>query len=271
VKNRPDTRPNLAGETQPNEADIPLPGGTIGKKLAVSFAPLAIVVAVLALHLQTTIVTIGKSEDLAINGLSRKVQLAGALDQLAERMRSDSRGLLLAPYAHNPKFAELMRVSYRGALADFKRALAEAMPLVDGPREQKVLAGLQKDIADWQLEFEGFERLCSEGDAEGPGESKSINWPRWRSMKTPADSRQKVRRAQSEDSNCRSDGARDAGKAAKNAWRLACTTTLPSRSRQRVYGRSSKSGSRMNLSRRRQCLPNRDQPRQLTIPTCSAG
>jgi hypothetical protein len=93
-------------------------GGTIGKKLAVSFAPLAIVVAVLALYLQTTIVTIGKSEDLAIDGLSRKVQRAGALDQLAERMRSDSRGLLLATYAHNPK-------------------------------------------------FEGFERLCSEGGAEG--------------------------------------------------------------------------------------------------------
>jgi hypothetical protein len=65
--------------------------------------------------------------------LSKKVQLAGALDQLAERMRSDSRGLLLATYSHEPVLAAKIESSYRSALADFTKALAGASALTESP------------------------------------------------------------------------------------------------------------------------------------------
>ncbi len=139
-------------------------GQSFGKKLAVSFVPLALVVAGLAWYLQSTVVRIGKSEDLAINNRARKVQLAGSLDQLAERMRSDSRGLLLATYSHDPASAERVMKSYRGALADFKRGLSETASLSDGESEDRMLNGLRNDVRAWEIAFGSFEKSCLEGN-----------------------------------------------------------------------------------------------------------
>ena len=146
-------------------ADLILPRG-VGKRLALLFLPIAIVVAVIALHLQTTIADIGRSEDVAINQLSKKVQFAGALDQLAERMRSDSRGLLLAAYAHDSAFAAQVVTNHNRSLADFQKALDQAAALSDGATEDALLKGLRQDLAAWKAEFGRFEQLCARGNTQ---------------------------------------------------------------------------------------------------------
>ena len=144
-------------------------GQSVGRKLVVSFAPLGIIVAALAIYLQSTIVTLGESQDLAINGLSRKVQLAGELDQLAERMRSDTRGLLLAAYSRNPADAQEVIATHRRAVMDFGKALAEAHSLSDGASEDGMLRRLRDDARKEAEAFDRYEPLVRFGKRDSRG------------------------------------------------------------------------------------------------------
>jgi methyl-accepting chemotaxis protein/methyl-accepting chemotaxis protein-1 (serine sensor receptor) len=145
---------------------------SINKKLTASFAAIGVVVAALGLHSQATIISLGKSEDLAINGLAKKIALAAALDQSAERMKSEARGLLLAAYSHDRALAEKSQADYRTDLANFRKALAGAVSLVDGEDEAQITRGLSTDIDAWDSEFGRLERLCEEGNTEAAEKSR---------------------------------------------------------------------------------------------------
>jgi methyl-accepting chemotaxis protein len=146
--------------------DVSFSRWSINRKLTASFAAIGVAVAALGVYSQTTIATLGKSEDLAINGLAKKVALSAALDQSAERMRAEARGLLLAAYSRNPVLAEKAKAGHRTALANFRKALAETGSLVDGESEARILRSLQSDIDAWESEFGQFERYCAEGNTE---------------------------------------------------------------------------------------------------------
>jgi PAS domain S-box-containing protein len=163
---------NRTEAVRSSPADLLLPRG-IGKRLALLFLPIAIAVSMVALHLQTTIAAIGKSEDVAINQLSKKVQLAGALDELAERMRSDSRGLLLATYYHDSALAAQIVAHHDRALVDFQKDLDETAALSDGESEDQLLKGLRQDLSAWKSEFERFEHLCAAGSTASAREVES--------------------------------------------------------------------------------------------------
>ncbi|MEI9971131.1 MAG: hypothetical protein WDO73_03225 [Ignavibacteriota bacterium] len=153
-------------DTPKREADMPLPGEALGKRLVLVFVPIAIM-ALVTLYLQGTIVAMERLQNSAIAQLSRKVQIAGSLGRLAQHMRSDSRGLLLAAYARDGEFLSRARDSYRGALAEFEANLETAALLSDGDSENDILEGLRRDVTAWQPEFANFQRLCAEGDTGG--------------------------------------------------------------------------------------------------------
>jgi len=141
-------------------------GWSLGRKLAACFGGLALVLAAFGIYAQQTIGGLGASQDTIVNNLAKKVQLAGELNAAAAEMRSQSRGLLLAAYSHNPKLAESAIRGHHEATTVFRKALAQATTLKDADIEQRILQGLQRYMDNWESAFQRFQALCAGGDVE---------------------------------------------------------------------------------------------------------
>src|SRR5580692_6119369 len=97
----------------------------LSKKLGACFGAMMALSLGFGFYSDYAIATLGKSQELAVNGLSRKVELAGLLDAAAERMRSDTRLLALAAYAKDEPEAQM-------AISDFQATAREYAKSLDG-------------------------------------------------------------------------------------------------------------------------------------------
>jgi methyl-accepting chemotaxis protein len=137
---------------------------SLGRKLAACFGGLGVLLAAFGVYSLVVINNFGRSQDLVINQLTRKIMLAGDLDHSAEKMRSQARALQLAAYSHN---AQLSQEALRGeqeASENFKKALADAKRLIDGEHERQIEEGLSNFSNAWDAIFQEYAALCAKGD-----------------------------------------------------------------------------------------------------------
>lgn len=139
---------------------------SLARKLALCFGALALVLAAFGIYSQITIGKMGASQELVVNELGRKLSLASEFDNAAEQMRSEVRALLLASYSHNSKMAESAKSQQQAAIDRVKRNLPEAVRLIDGDGERRMVQGLQDYINAWDTDIKKYSDLCAKGDLE---------------------------------------------------------------------------------------------------------
>ena len=117
---------------------------------------------VLGTYSERTISQMEQSQDLTVNGLSRKIELAGLLDAAAERMRSDTRLLVIGAFSKSPQDVQTAGMDFRQTANEFATSLASVRQLIDGDSEQRMVDTLQKNLEATIAAF---------GEAEGYGRS----------------------------------------------------------------------------------------------------
>ena len=139
---------------------------SLGRQLGVCFGATAALALMLGLYTDHTIAGLEKAQALSVNELSRKVALAGLLDAAAERLRSDTRLLLLAAYVHSPQELETAASDFRKTSTEFQNTLASVRLLIDGDSERRMVDALQKNIDATAAAFAQAENECRHGNVE---------------------------------------------------------------------------------------------------------
>ncbi len=141
-------------------------GWSIGKKLSVCFGVIITLSLVPGVYSERTITSMGKSEDMAVHELTRKVELAGLLDSAAAELRSSARGLIVATYTKNSQEAEATRAEFHKFEQEINQTLAETRQLIDCDTEREMNDALRRDSEGMVSTFGQIESLCGAGQAD---------------------------------------------------------------------------------------------------------
>jgi methyl-accepting chemotaxis protein len=139
---------------------------SIGTRLGACFGAMIALLLGLGLYSERTISALGKNEDLTVNGLSKKVEIAGALDSNAERMRSTVKGVILGAYAKDSNQSAQASKDFQTSVKEFTVSIEAARALIDGDSEERMVSTLRKDLDATVALFGEIERLCQAGDIQ---------------------------------------------------------------------------------------------------------
>src|SRR5690242_264194 len=94
---------------------------SIGRKLGACLGGMLAMLLILGFISERTISGLGEEQELTVNGLAKKVDLAGTMNSSAGRMNSSLRGMILAAYSKDTTQLEQSQRDFRTAAAAFEK------------------------------------------------------------------------------------------------------------------------------------------------------
>jgi methyl-accepting chemotaxis protein len=140
---------------------------TFGTKITCTFAALAAVLALTAwfgFHMEGSL---RDSMEYAVGKATRKIELAGTLNEDSASMAAGARGAIMFTYAKDSYQAAAARKLFRDSAERFRSALAEIGPLLITEDGKQIAFRLATASAAWFSVNSEIERLLETGDADG--------------------------------------------------------------------------------------------------------
>jgi methyl-accepting chemotaxis protein len=140
---------------------------TIGKKLAVAYGAMLLIMIGLGWSSLSAISGLSERFDDAANVAARKIVLSDQVNTATSDMLALQRGTLLYFVDKSAERARSEAESFRQKADAASKALAEMRPLLVTEEGRRLVDSLKADLSAWSQSFEEMRRMAEAGDAAG--------------------------------------------------------------------------------------------------------
>lgn len=136
---------------------------TIGKKLTLSFAAMAVLTVSLGYSSLTAIGSLSSELTEATRRTARNIEIGGNMQSIAFDLRSNARAIVLASALKHDNDFVVARQKFRDQTKNLEKMLVEIRPLLSFERGRRDADQVEAELRSWTAVVEEIGKLCLEG------------------------------------------------------------------------------------------------------------
>jgi methyl-accepting chemotaxis protein len=140
---------------------------TIGRKLTIGFAGMALLTLVLSYFSLSAIGSLGGSLDMAISQNAKKLDLVGGIETDLAKLRIAQRGVIMYTYAHDTAHVETNKKLFEATKSDMTEKLESIRPLLRTQQSQDAANAIGTALAKYFSAYTDIAKLCDAGNPIG--------------------------------------------------------------------------------------------------------